>query len=117
VRVQVFGRGDSRETQKALRFFKERRVEVSFVDIGMRPPAPAELRRFAERLGTRAIVDERGRVYRDQGLAYLRMDDAELLDRVRADARLLRLPLVRWEDAVTAGPAESEWRAWLAGAR
>jgi arsenate reductase-like glutaredoxin family protein len=89
-------------------------VEVSFLDVAARAPAPAELRRFSERLGARALIDEDGRAFRDQGLAYLRMDDAEIVDRVRADVRLLRLPLVRMGDRVSAGPAEAEWRSWLA---
>ena len=63
ISVQVFGRRDSRDTQKALRFFKERRVAVHFVDVAARPPAPGELRRFAERLGVRALLDAEGRRY------------------------------------------------------
>jgi arsenate reductase-like glutaredoxin family protein len=113
-RVQVFGRRDSRETQLALRFFKERRVEVSLVDMAIRPPAPTELRRFIERLGAPALIDESSRRYRDQGLAYLRMDAAEVADRLTGDPRLLRLPLVRMGDRASAGPAEQTWRLWLA---
>ena len=55
--VQVFGRKDSRTTQRALRFFRERRVPVAFVDLAVRPLAPTELRRFAERLGPDALLD------------------------------------------------------------
>lgn len=112
--IQVFGRRDSRETQKALRFFRERRLAVSFVDVAARPPAPAELRRFAERLGAEALLDREGRRYRELGLGYLRMGADELLDRLRDDPALLRLPLVRRGPAVSAGAAEAAWRAWLA---
>ncbi len=112
--VQVFGRRDSRPTQKALRFFKERRVPVSFVDVAVRPPAPTELRRFAERLGARALLDEAGRRYEELGLAYLRMDDGEILERLLADPALLRLPLVRRANAFAAGPDETAWKVLLA---
>jgi arsenate reductase len=111
--VQLFGLADSRPTQAALRFFKERRVTVHFVDLRRKPLAPGELRRFVERLGARACADEDGRAWRDAGLAYLRMDDAELSERLLADFRLLRLPLVRHASACTAGPAEATWRSWL----
>jgi arsenate reductase len=112
--IQVFGRRDSRETQKALRFFRERRLPVSFVDVAARPPAPAELRRFAERLGPEALLDREGRRYRELGLGYLRMGPEDVLDRLRDDPALLRLPLVRRGSAVSAGPDESAWRAWIA---
>lgn len=114
--VQVFGLADSRPTQAALRFFKERRVVVHFVDLRRKALAPGELRRFVERLGARALADEEGRAWRDAGLGYLRMDDDDLAGRLLADVRLLRLPLVRNGNAVTAGPAEATWRSWLAPA-
>ncbi len=113
--VQVFGRADSRETQKALRFFKERRVPVHYVDVARKPPALGELRRFAQRLGVAALVDATGRRYRDLGLSYLRSSDDEFLERLAADPALLRLPLVRAGSSFWAGLAEPEWTAWLRG--
>jgi arsenate reductase-like glutaredoxin family protein len=112
--VQVFGRKDSRPTQKALRFFKERGLPVSFVDVAVKPPAPTELRRFAERLGPWALLDEEGRRYRELGLAYLRLDDGELFERLLADPSLLRLPLLRRGNAFAAGPDAATWKALLA---
>ncbi len=75
--------------------------------------AAGELRRFVERLGARSLVDESSRPYRDAGLGYVRMDDAELATRLLADQRLLRLPLVRFGNDVTAGRSEATWKAWL----
>ena len=112
--VQLFGRKDSRDTQKAIRFFKERRIAISFVDIAVKPPAPGELRRFAERLGASALADPTSAAWRDAGLGYLRMDERELLDRLLADPRLLRLPLARFGNEVTAGVAEATWKSWRA---
>ena len=111
--VQVFGTPDSQPTRAALRFFKERRVEVHFVDIARKPLAPTELRRFVERLGARSLVDEDSKRWRDS-LAYLQMDDFELAERLLTDQRLLRLPLVRIGNAVAAGRDESAWTSMLA---
>jgi arsenate reductase-like glutaredoxin family protein len=110
--IQVFGRTDSTATRHCLRFFKERRVAVSFVDVSKRPPASAELRRFSQRLGARALLDEESRAYHDAGLGYLRMDDEEIVERLLADQRLLRLPLVRHGAEVTVGRDEATWRRW-----
>jgi arsenate reductase-like glutaredoxin family protein len=111
--IQVFGREDSSTTRAALRFFRERRVAVHFVDLRKRPIAPTELRRFTDRLGAAALLDEGSKAYRDAGLAFLRLDDAGIVARVSADPRLLRLPLVRHGAEVTAGPAEQTWAVWL----
>lgn len=111
--IQVFGLENDQATRAAQRFFKERRVEVSFVDLRKRPIAPAELRRFVQKLGARALLDETSRSYRDGGLGYLRMDDAEIVERLVADPSLFRLPLVRSRNDVTVGRAEATWREWL----
>lgn len=111
--VQIFGFADSRPTQAAMRFFKERRVNVTFVDLRKRPIALGELRRFAERLGAAALLDTDGRVYKDLGLGYMRLSDDGITDRLLANNRLLRLPLVRFGESVAAGPADTTWKAWL----
>lgn len=113
--VQVFGVESDQATRAALRFFKERRVPVSFVDLRKRPIAAGELRRFVERLGARAVADTEGRAWRDAGLAYLSMDDAELADRLLREQRLLRLPLVRAGTALAAGRDEAAWRVIAQG--
>jgi len=111
--IQVFGRDDSPATRAALRFFRERRIVVHYVDLKKRPIAAGELRRFVERLGARTLLDEASRSYRDAGLGDLSMRDAEIAERLTADSRLLRLPLVRHGNEVTAGLADATWVVWL----
>jgi arsenate reductase-like glutaredoxin family protein len=111
--IQVFGVDDSHDTRAALRFFRERRVAASFVDLRRRPLAPAELRRFVDRLGAGSLVDPSSRAYRDGGLAHLVLSDAELAERLLTEPRLLRLPLVRVDDRVAAGRDERAWREML----
>ena len=112
--IQVFGLGDSNATRAALRFFRERRIVVHFVDLRKKPIAAGELRRFADKLGAAALLDTDSRPYRDQGLAHLALDPAGVTARLLADVRLIRLPLVRYGEEVTAGRAEDAWKAWLA---
>jgi arsenate reductase-like glutaredoxin family protein len=114
--VQVFGLADSRPTQAALRFFKERRISVAYVDLARKPIAPGELRRFVERLGPVALLDVEGRRYRDLGLGYMRLDGEAIVERLLADNRLIRLPLVRFGNAFSAGTAEATWKGWLTAA-
>jgi len=111
--IQVFGRDDSAATRAALRFFRERRVVVHYVDLKKRAIAPGELKRFTERLGSAALLDTTARPYKDGGLAYLSLDDPGIMARLRADPRLLRLPLARHGAEVTVGPAEEIWARWV----
>jgi arsenate reductase len=109
----MFGLVDSRPTQAAQRFFKERRVNVTFVDLRRKPIALGELRRFVDRLGAAALLDSEGKQYKDLGLAYMRMGDTEIVERLLAHNGLLRLPLVRFGNSFSAGPAETTWKDWL----
>jgi arsenate reductase (glutaredoxin) len=111
--IQVFGLERDQATRAAIRFFKERRVAISFVDLRRRPIAPGELRRFTERLGPAALMDPTSRPYRDAGLAWLRTDDAGIVARLLADPDLLRLPLVRYVNQVSVGRDEATWTTWL----
>jgi arsenate reductase len=115
--IQVFGMEDNQATRGALRFFRERRIVVHFVDLRKKPIAAGELRRFTDRLGAAALLDTDSRPYREGGLAYLSTDAAGITARLLADVRLLKLPLVRYGDLVTAGKDEAAWRAWLAKPR
>lgn len=110
--IQVFGRADSQATRRAQRFFKERRMPISFVDLKKRPPAPGELKRFAQKFGSRALLDERAKAYQRGGLGYLTMGEAEVIERVAADPGLLRLPLVRYGTELTIGVDEETWKTW-----
>jgi arsenate reductase-like glutaredoxin family protein len=111
--VQVFGLPGDQGTRAAVRFFRERRVAIQQIDLGRKPIAPGELRRFVERLGARSLLDESSRTYREAGLGFLRMDDAEVIERLLRTPALLRLPLVRVGNGVAVGRDEAAWRRLL----
>jgi len=115
--IHVFGTGDSAATRAALRFFRERRIVVHSSDLRKRPIAAGELQRFVQKLGARALMDVEGRAFADQGLAHMRLADGEIVARLMADVRLLRLPLVRHGNEMTVGPAEAAWAAWVKASR
>jgi arsenate reductase len=112
--IQVFGRNDSQDTRRAQRFFKERRMPIAFVDLKKRPPAPGELKRFAQKFGARALMDEGSRAYKKANLGYLTMGEQEVIERAIAEPRLLRLPLVRFGNQLTIGVEEATWKEWQA---
>ncbi|HEX4773203.1 MAG TPA: ArsC/Spx/MgsR family protein [Bryobacteraceae bacterium] len=112
--VQIFGVKKSAATRAAERFFKERRVSIHFVDLKQKPMSPGEIRRFVERFGLRGLVDTEGKAALDAGLKYLKLSDSELLSRIERDPQLLRLPLIRTGNNLSAGLDEESWKAMLA---
>lgn len=111
--VQVFGTRKCKETQKALRFFKERRVKVHFVDLRERAASAGELKRFEQKFGADALIDREGKRYRDRGLHVAHVTGARIVPMLVDDPELLVTPLVRYGSRLTVGLAEPEWRSWM----
>jgi len=111
--VQVFGIRKSADTRKALRFFAERRVKTHFVDLMERPASAGELRRFVQKFGAANLVDRTSTRFAELGLAHAQLPEERWIERLVEEPLLLRLPLVRNGNALTVGPAEHDWKAWM----
>lgn len=111
--VQVFGVKNDADTRKALRFFQERRIRVHFVDFKVRGPARGELLRFAQRFGADALIDRGSKRFLALGLASAHHGVERWLDIAEEEPLILRMPLVRNQNALTVGAAEEAWRGWV----
>lgn len=111
--VQVFGVRKSAETRKALRFFAERRVKTHFVDLLERPASKGELRRFVQKFGVTAMIDQTSRRYQELGLRHARMSDESWVDKLVEEPLLLRMPLVRTANKVSIGDDAVTWKQWM----
>lgn len=71
--VQIFGVKNSQATRAAERFFKERRVDIHYVDLQKKALAPGEIKRFTDRFGgLTGLLDTEGKEFVDAGLKYLK---------------------------------------------
>ncbi len=113
--VQIFGTRKCADTRKAQRFFSERRVRAHFVNLSERPASRGELMRFAQRFGVSTLVDVESPRYTDLGLRAARLSDERWLALLVDEPLLLRTPLVRCQQRLTVGLAESEWASWISG--
>lgn len=111
--VQIFGVQKSVDTRKALRFFKERRANVHFVDLTVRPASKGELTRFAQKFGVDALLDRDSKRFRELGLGAAHHSEQTWLEKLASEPLLLRMPLVRQKNALTVGLAEEVWKGWV----
>jgi arsenate reductase (glutaredoxin) len=115
--VQMFGTKKCPDTRKALRFFKERRVRVHFVDLKERAASPGELRRFVERFGVDALVDRTGSRFAEMGLGSAHRGEAWWTETLAEEPGLLRTPLVRCREKLSVGVDDGAWKGWVAAER
>lgn len=112
--VQIFGTKNDANTRKALRFFKERRINVHFVDFKVKAPSKGELRRFVQKFGADAVIDREAKRFLALGLQTAYYGDDRWLEIATEEPLILRTPLVRRENQVTVGLAEDSWKEWTA---
>lgn len=112
--VQIFGIQSDADTRKALRFFKERRVKVHFVDFHRRGPSPGELRRFFERFGEQGLIDRRAKRFLALGLQHAYYGGDRWIEIACEEPLVLKMPLVRNGNRLSVGLDEASWREWLA---
>ncbi len=111
--VQVFGTKHCNATKKALRFFKERRIKVHFVDLEQRPVSPGELRRFGQKYGWGALLDQPGRRPTERNVSLAKHSEGQVLPLLEANPLRLVTPLVRAGNEVAVGWDEARWRLFL----
>lgn len=107
--LQVIGRKSCKDTQKALRFFKERGLTPQYVDLDQRSLSPGELENIFQHVPPDTALDETSKQFKKRNLAYLTYDPREELEE---DQGLLRTPIVRFRGKATAGYAVDTWKDW-----
>lgn len=111
--IQIFGVQKSSDTRKALRFFKERRVNVHFVDLKVRAASKGELTRFVQKFGVEAILDRDSKRFQSLGFKAAHYSDQRWLEILSEEPLILTMPLVRNQNHLSVGLAENTWKDWL----
>ncbi len=109
--LQLFGRKKDRETQRAERWLKERRIDFHFIDLDQKPLSPAELDSIARSTGGhQTLIDKASAEYKNGGWAHRSFDPRdELLDH----PELLKTPILRRTPEAALGFDEAVWKSLL----
>jgi arsenate reductase-like glutaredoxin family protein len=110
--VQIFGTKKCQDSRKAERWFKERGVSVSFIDLKERGLSPGELKSVAAKVGPEALLDREGARYRDKGLKYAAPTGPRIESILLDDPLLLKTPVVRLAKEATVGFRPDVWESW-----
>ena len=105
--------GKGFDTQKAERFFKERRVSYQKVDVLKYGIGKRELESVAAAVGLDAVCDKDTKAWRESVLAYTQSRDT-ILSGLMEKPQLLKLPIVRNGRLATVGYCPDVWEKWIA---
>ncbi len=108
--IQIMGTKKCRDTQKAIRFFKERRIPFHFRDLNEKGLSKGELENIKRSVKPEELIDTEGKRYKDRGMEFMVFDiEEELLN----DALLIKTPIVRNGNLSTAGYDPEVWNEWI----
>jgi arsenate reductase-like glutaredoxin family protein len=108
--IQIIGTKKCKETQKAERFFKERRIPYHFRDLSEKGLAKGELENICRIVPLDELIDRQGKRFKDRGMQFMVFDiEEELLE----DSLLLKTPILRNEKLVTVGYSPDVWKEWI----
>ncbi|WP_297210104.1 arsenate reductase family protein [uncultured Flavonifractor sp.] len=107
--IQIFGTSKCFDTKKAQRWFKERRIRFQSVDLLKYGISPGELRSVISAVGLDALIDQK---HPDAALLTYLAYDADKVEKLLADPRLLKTPIVRNGKQATVGYCPEHWESW-----
>ena len=108
--IQIYAAKRDFGVQKAERYFKERRIPYSFVDLARRPLSPRELESVARCVGISALVKETDD-WQEHYILQLK-DVQAAAKELCANQKLLKTPIVRNGQKATVGFCPDVWNEW-----
>lgn len=107
--IQIIGTKKCRETQKAERYFKERRIKYQFRDLNEKGVSKGELENISRSIKIEDLIDIDGKRYKERNLKFILHNiEEELL----TDPLLFKTPIVRYGKESTLGYNPEKWKTW-----
>lgn len=108
--IQIMGTKKCRDTQKAERFFKERRVAYQFRDLTEKGITKGELENIKQSIPLEELIDKDSKKFKNRGFEYMVYNiETELLK----DSLLFKTPVVRNGRLVTVRYKPDVWKEWI----
>ena len=110
--IQIFGKNKCFDTQRAERWFKERKIPYQRIDLlkfGMSKGEFASVKKAAG--GLEGLIDPKSKDYERSFIAYLASEQAKE-EKLMEYPSLFRTPVVRNGKQATVGYCPDVWESW-----
>ena len=109
--IQIYAGKKNFDTQKAERYFKERRIPFQSLDLKKHRLGEREIRLMLDAVGMEKLIDQEDKKVKEHPACYF--DRAEMLiPAIQENPWLLKTPIVRNGNRITQGYAPEEWDKW-----
>jgi len=108
--IQIIGTKSCKETQKAIRFFKERRIQFHFKDLNESSVSKGELNNIKQAIPIEQLIDTEGKEYSKRNLKFMVFN---IEDELLGKPLLFKTPIVRNGKLVSVGYQPEVWKSWI----
>ncbi|MBR2822440.1 MAG: ArsC family transcriptional regulator [Clostridia bacterium] len=109
--IQIYAGKKNFDTQKAERYFKERRIPVQMMDLKKHPLGEREIRLMIQAVGLEALIDREDPKVKEHPACYYDRESL-LIPAIQEAPWLLKTPLVRNGNKITVGYRPEIWEQW-----
>ena len=109
--IQIYSGKKNFDTQKAERYFKERRIPIQMMDLKKHPLGEREIRLMIRNVGMEQVIDREDKRVREHPACYCDQEDV-LVAAIQEAPWLLKTPMVRNGNRITAGYHPEVWETW-----
>lgn len=109
--IQIFGTKKCFDTQKAERYFKERKIKYQFIDLNQKALSKRELESVRIAVGIEELINSASKEYSALNIANIRSSSVKeeiLLN----NPKLYKTPIVRSGKLATVGFKPDIWKEW-----
>jgi len=109
--IQIFGAKKCFDTQKAERYFKERKIKYQLIDLNQKALSKGELESVKAAVGLNELINSKATEYQTLNLAQIRSSSVReeiLLN----NPKLYKTPIVRNGRLATVGFRPEVWQDW-----
>jgi arsenate reductase-like glutaredoxin family protein len=99
------------DSQKAVRYFQERKISVQRIDLLRYGISRRELESVRAQVGLEALIDRESRAFAASAVRFSDREES-LFQALLDDPRLLRAPIVRNGKLATVGYKPGVWAGW-----
>lgn len=109
--IQIFGKKKCFDTQKAERYFKERRIKFQAIDLVSKGMSKGELESVSRAVGLKNLVDSSSPLFKEKNLD--RITTPNLIQEILLEyPKLIKTPVVRNGQKATVGYVPEVWETW-----
>ena len=109
--IQIFGTNKCKNTQKSIRFFKERGINIQLIDLNQKKISKGELESILNFVSIEELINKESKTFKNMNLQYMDYDTKEVL---LNNPLLFKTPILRNnKKEASVGYKPEIWKEWI----